>query len=96
MVTDRRQPAEPDLRSASASILAEEEALREGGGPEAIARQHAKGRMTARERIGALIDPGSAFLEIGLWAAYGMYEEWGRHLRPGSSRGSASSRAAGR
>jgi 3-methylcrotonyl-CoA carboxylase beta subunit len=74
---DRRPPAEPDLRDATARILAEEARLREGGGPDAIARQHAKGRKTARERIAALIDPGTDFLELGLWAAYQMYEEWG-------------------
>jgi acetyl-CoA carboxylase carboxyltransferase component len=51
--------------------------IRQGGGPDAIARQHAKGRLTARERIAALLDPGARFLELGLWAAYQMYEEWG-------------------
>ena len=74
---DRRPLAEPDLRDATARVLAEEARLREGGGPDAIARQHAKGRKTARERIAALIDPGTDFLELGLWAAYQMYEEWG-------------------
>jgi 3-methylcrotonyl-CoA carboxylase beta subunit len=74
---DARRSAEPDLREATARILAEEETIREGGGAEAIERQHAKGRKTARERIAALIDPGTPFLEIGLWAAHGMYEEWG-------------------
>jgi 3-methylcrotonyl-CoA carboxylase beta subunit len=68
---------EPELREATARILAEEETIREGGGPEAIARQHAKGRKTARERIDALTDPGSPFLELGLWAGYQMYDEWG-------------------
>ena len=48
-----------------------------GGGREAIERQHAKGRLTARERIERLIDPGSTFFELGLWAAWGMYEEFG-------------------
>jgi len=73
----RRGHAEPDLRTATDRLLAEEEALRLGGGAEAIDRQHAKGRKTARERIAGLIDPGSAFLELGLWAAHGMYEEYG-------------------
>ena len=58
-------------------IAAEEETIRQGGGAEAIARQHAKGRKTARERIEALIDPDSPFLELGLWAGYQMYEDWG-------------------
>src|SRR4051812_50180002 len=68
---------EPDLRDSTSLILADEEALRAGGGAEAIARQHARGRKTARERIDALTDPGSPFLELGLWAGYQMYDEWG-------------------
>jgi 3-methylcrotonyl-CoA carboxylase beta subunit len=74
---DTRRPAEPDLREATARLLAEAETIKEGGGREAIARQHEKGRMTARERIAALVDADSPFLELGLWAAYQMYEEWG-------------------
>jgi acetyl-CoA carboxylase carboxyltransferase component len=72
-----RPPREPDLRTATKSVDAEAEVIRLGGGIEAIERQHAKGRKTARERIHTLIDVGSTFLEFGLWAAYGMYEEWG-------------------
>ena len=72
-----RPPAEPSLRAATDRLLAEEEPLRQGGGPAATDRQHAKGRKTARERIAGLLDPGSPFLELGLWAAHGMYEEWG-------------------
>ncbi len=48
-----------------------------GGGPKAIERQHEKHRMTARERIAALIDPKTDFLELGRFAAWKMYEEWG-------------------
>ena len=54
----------------------EEEKIREGGGAKAIDSQHAKGRLTARERIHLLVDPGS-FFELAGYAAYGMYEEWG-------------------
>lgn len=54
-----------------------EAALQLGGGVAAIERQHGKGRLTARERIQRLIDPGTAPLELGLWAAYGMYADWG-------------------
>jgi 3-methylcrotonyl-CoA carboxylase beta subunit len=72
-----RPAAEPGLRDITTRLLAQEEVLRQGGGPEAIRRQHAKGRKTARERIAALLDTGSAFLELGLWAAFEMYEEWG-------------------
>jgi 3-methylcrotonyl-CoA carboxylase beta subunit len=66
-----------ELRSLSAELRAEAEQLRQGGGSAAIERQHAKGRKTARERIAALFDPGAPTLEIGLWAGYQVYEEWG-------------------
>src|SRR5215510_8232207 len=55
----------------------EEDLIRQGGGAGAIQRQHDKGRLTARERISRLIDPGSDLFELGLWAAWGMYREWG-------------------
>jgi len=54
----------------------EEEKICEGGGAKAIDSQHSKGRLTARERIALLADPGS-FFELGIYAANGMYEEWG-------------------
>jgi acetyl-CoA carboxylase carboxyltransferase component len=74
-----RQATEPDLRAATERLRAEQGVLHEGGGAEAVSRQHSKGRKTARERIAALIDPDSRdrFLELGLWAGYQMYEEWG-------------------
>src|SRR5262249_26032195 len=60
------------------SQLSEQEAdIMLGGGRAAIERQHKKGRVTARERIEKLIDSGTAFFEIGLWAAWGMYGQWG-------------------
>lgn len=77
MPTSDRPAAVPNLRDATAALLAEEHVLMLGGGREAIGRQHEKGRKTARERIAALLDPGASFLEIGLWAAHGMYAEWG-------------------
>jgi acetyl-CoA carboxylase carboxyltransferase component len=55
----------------------EEEVIHEGGGDKAIESQHKKGRLTARERIALLIDPGTEFFELGTYAAWGMYEEWG-------------------
>jgi 3-methylcrotonyl-CoA carboxylase beta subunit len=55
----------------------QEEAIREGGGSRAIEAQHNKKRLTARERLALLLDPGTDFLELGLFAAFGMYEEWG-------------------
>jgi len=64
------------LADRVAEVRNEEEKIREGGGEKGIESQHAKGRLTARERINLLADPGS-FFELGLYAAYGMYEEWG-------------------
>ncbi|MEM9167270.1 MAG: acyl-CoA carboxylase subunit beta [Planctomycetota bacterium] len=65
------------LRDTTKAFLEQEAAIRAGGGAKAIERQHAKGRLTARERIERLIDPGSFFQEFGLWAAFGMYGEHG-------------------
>ena len=48
--------------------------LREGGGTARIERQHKAGKLTARERIAALVDPGAHFLEIGLLVAYDRYD----------------------
>ena len=59
------------------AIKNEEETIREAGGAKAVEAQHKKNRLTARERIAALIDPGTHFFELGIYAAYEMYEEWG-------------------
>ena len=68
-------------RQALSTLLAQmtdqQNAIREGGGPKAIAAQHAKGRLTVRERLTLLLDPGTELLELGLWAAHGMYAEYG-------------------
>ena len=58
-------------------IKNEEEQIRQGGGAKAVESQHKKGRLTARERIAKLIDPGSYFFELGIYAAFEMYDEWG-------------------
>src|ERR1700747_1262327 len=58
-------------------IKNEEERIRQGGGAKAIEAQHKKGRLTAAGRISRLIDPKTEFFELGLYAAYEMYEEWG-------------------
>jgi 3-methylcrotonyl-CoA carboxylase beta subunit len=55
----------------------EEEQICVGGGSKAIDSQHKKGRLTGRERIKKLVDPGSHFFELGIYAAHEMYEEWG-------------------
>ena len=53
------------------------EIVKMGGGKEAIEKHRKRGKLFARERIQQLIGPGTSFLEIGLFAAYGMYEEFG-------------------
>jgi len=58
-------------------IRAQEETIRKGGGDKAAAAQHAKKRLTVRERLALLLDKGSDFLELGLWAAHEMYTEYG-------------------
>jgi acetyl-CoA carboxylase carboxyltransferase component len=60
-----------------AAVRNEEEKIQLGGGEKAIEAQHAKKRLTARERINLLIDRDTEFFELGLYAAYEMYEEWG-------------------
>lgn len=65
------------LAELTAKIRVEAEQIMSGGGPKAVARQHEKGRLTARERIAQLIDPGTNILEIGLWAGWEMYSDWG-------------------
>ena len=69
------------MRALLASLRAEEDAIRQGGGAKAVEAQHAKRRLTARERIAMLLDAGTQtgtqFYELGLHAAHGMYEEWG-------------------
>ena len=62
------------LRQLSAEVRELEARLREGGGAEKVARQHAQGKLTARERIERLRDPDSRFLEIGLLVAYDEYD----------------------
>ncbi len=73
----RARHTEFTLAELSARIREQEALIRLGGGAEAIARQHSKGRLTARERIAALADPGTDFLELALWAGFEMYQEWG-------------------
>jgi len=51
--------------------------IEEGGGKKAIQKQKDRNKLTARERIEYLLDKGKKFLEIGVFAGYGMYEEFG-------------------
>ncbi len=77
MADSDARSTQPDLRGLTEEFKAIEDRIHLGGGSEAIARQHSKGRKTARERIAGLLDAGAPSLEIGLWAAYEMYDEWG-------------------
>ncbi len=70
-------PSPNTLRSSTDEYLATEAAIRQGGGPKAIQRQHDKDRLTARERVAKLIDEGAPFQELALWSAHGMYADHG-------------------
>lgn len=69
--------AADSLRQLTQARAERAKVLAAGGGPGAAKRQHEKKRLTARERLELLFDPGSPRLEVGLWAGDGMYEEWG-------------------
>jgi acetyl-CoA carboxylase carboxyltransferase component len=58
-------------------LAAQQRGIAAGGGEKAAAKQKEKGKLLARERVEALIDEGTELLEIGSFAAWGMYEEWG-------------------
>ena len=61
------------LRRLADEVRALEARLRLGGGPDKIEKQHKQGKLTARERVERLADPGTPFLEIGLLVAYDRY-----------------------
>ena len=62
------------MRRMVAELRVLEDRVRLGGGESRIERQHAQGKLTARERIERLIDPGGGFLEIGLLMAHDLYD----------------------
>ena len=65
---ERMEGLVAELRERTASAA-------EGGGPEAVERHRSRGKMLARERIDALVDPGSAFLELNALAAWNLYDD---------------------
>src|SRR6266542_852737 len=67
----------PSLQDLVEELRRQEAKIQEGGGRQAAERQHSKNRLTARERITRLLDPDTPFFELGLWAAWSMYREWG-------------------
>jgi len=66
-----------NLRELSKQILQQEAVLREGGGAAGQERQKRLKRLPVRERLKILLDDPNGFFELGLFAAFGMYEEWG-------------------
>ena len=62
------------LEELGAELRELEHRLRQGGGAKKIAKQHEQGKLTARERVARLCDPGAPFLEIGLLVAYDQYD----------------------
>ncbi|HTA79668.1 MAG TPA: acyl-CoA carboxylase subunit beta [Terracidiphilus sp.] len=73
----RAQANRAALRALLDGLRTEEDVIRQGGGAKAAEAQHAKKRLTVRERLKLLLDNESDFLELGLWAARSMYAEYG-------------------
>ncbi|MBL7857872.1 MAG: acyl-CoA carboxylase subunit beta [Cyclobacteriaceae bacterium] len=68
---------EDQFKQLAALLRTKEKKTKLGGGEKKIDEQHLKGKLTARERIDYLVDKGSRFLEIGLFAADGLYQDVG-------------------
>ena len=75
--TPRGKANREALLALLAALRSEEDVIRLGGGTRAAEAQRAKGRLTVRERLKLLLDQDTEFLELGLWAAHGMYMEYG-------------------
>src|SRR5581483_5472733 len=65
--TERMEALVAELRERTTQVA-------RGGGDAAVERHRSRGKMTARERIDRLLDPGSAFLELNALAAWGLYD----------------------
>ncbi|MCR9173891.1 MAG: acyl-CoA carboxylase subunit beta [bacterium] len=68
---------EDTMRLKLSALRRELDKIMEGGGKKRIEKLHAKGKLSARERIDLLLDPNTERVEIGALAGYGMYEEHG-------------------
>jgi acetyl-CoA carboxylase carboxyltransferase component len=75
--SERCQANATAMRSLLAAFEAERAVIRQGGGGKAIEAQHAKNRLTVRERLALLLDPGTEFHELSIYAAHGMYADYG-------------------
>ena len=65
------------MRLKISALNSELEKIYQGGGKKRVEKLHAKGKLTARERIDLLLDPKTEQIEIGAVAGYDMYEEYG-------------------
>jgi 3-methylcrotonyl-CoA carboxylase beta subunit len=74
---ERFQANAAAMRGLLASFEAEQATIRQGGGAKAIEAQHQKKRLTVRERLELLLDAGSDFYELSIYAAHGMYGDYG-------------------
>ena len=92
--TVRAEGNEEALRMLLAELRDQEDTICLGGGSKASDAQRAKGRLTVRERVALLLDEGTELLELGLWAAHGMYAEYGG--APGAGVVTGLGRVAGR
>ncbi len=75
-------PLPPEAETNRAVMLAQREAIEAearrimAGGPQVARDRHVKrGKLLPRDRVAGLLDPGSPFLEVGLFAASGVYED---------------------
>src|SRR5437868_2695877 len=65
---ERMERLVAELRDRTAAVA-------RGGGERTIERHRERGKLLARERIDRLVDPGTAFLELGALAAWGLYDD---------------------
>ncbi len=75
--SERCQSNAVAMRSLLVAFEAERAIIRQGGGAKAIEAQHAKNRLTVRERLDLLLDPGTELHELSIYAAHGMYADYG-------------------
>jgi acetyl-CoA carboxylase carboxyltransferase component len=69
------EPAKPTrLRALADEYRALADRLTQGGGPERVARMHAQGKLSPRERVAGLLDPGTPWFEVGLLVAHDRYD----------------------
>lgn len=68
---------EDAMRMAISTMKQRLGVIEQGGGKKSLEKVRQRGKLTARERIQYLIDKDTPFTEIGAFAAYDMYEEYG-------------------